>query len=328
MIDPTKITVLICTYNRCESLRKTIESVAAQRFTHPVAWEILVVDNNSNDETRRVVDSFQSEYPERFRYILEPKQGVSHARNAGVRSARGEIIAFIDDDETADPTWLETLTSHLHSGDWAGTGGRVCPTSGITLPDWLKTDSWFAKGPLASFDAGPDTRQMNEPPFGANMAFRKDVFVICGLFRTDLGRSGNNLISNEDTEFGRRVMGAGLRIRYEPDAVAYHPVEQNRLSKGYFLTWWFNKGRSDLRELGTQTGRFRFIGIPLRLFRAFFVGIVRWMGALHPDERFGWKAQVWNCAGQIHESYLQWLNARRSRPDRGLITGPTGKLDN
>jgi glycosyltransferase involved in cell wall biosynthesis len=328
MIDPTKITVLICTYNRCESLRKTIDSVAAQRFVHPVAWEIVVVDNNSNDETRQVVDRFQAEYPERFRYILEPKQGVSHARNAGVRAARGEIVAFIDDDETADTSWLETLTSHLHSGDWAGAGGRVRPTSDITLPDWLKADSWFAKGPLASFDAGPEKRQMNEPPFGANMAFRKEVFDICGLFRTDLGRSGNNLISNEDTEFGRRIMGAGLRILYEPASVTYHPVEQNRLNKGYFLTWWFNKGRSDLREWGKQASRFRLIGIPLRLFRVLLVAIVRWMGAFHPNERFGWKAQVWNCAGQIYESYLQWLNARRPRPDHGLVTGPTGKLDN
>ena len=190
MIDPTKITVLVCTYNRCQSLKKTIESVAIQTLSHAIAWEILVVDNNSTDETRQVIEAFRMEYPERFRYICERQQGVSHARNTGIRESRGEILAFIDDDETADPKWLEILTSNLQDGQWAGAGGRVVPPADFSPPGWLGINSSIASGPLASFSLGLEAGQLFEPPFGANMAFRKEVFDKCGLFRTDLGRTG------------------------------------------------------------------------------------------------------------------------------------------
>jgi glycosyltransferase involved in cell wall biosynthesis len=316
MIGPTKITVVVCTYDRCQTLKKTIESVAAQTLSHSLAWEILVVDNNSTDQTRQVVEALQRRFPERIRYVFEPQQGVSYARNAGTREARGEILAFIDDDETADAKWLAILTSNLHGGQWAGAGGRIVPPSNFSSPSWLSIKSWFASGPLASFDPSLEAGQLYEPPFSANMAYRKEVFDKCGLFRTDLGRTGKNLISNEDTEFGRRVMAAGLHVRYEPSAVTYHPIEERRLRKEYFLSWWFNKGRSDVREFGIQPNGARLIGIPLRLFRALPWAAMRWMSAIEPPQRFGYKLEVWSCAGQIFESYHLWLDAKRKGPER------------
>lgn len=311
MIDPTEITVIICTYNRCQSLKRTIESVAAQTLSHAIAWEIVVVDNNSSDETYEVVEDFRSKYPERFRYICEPQQGVSRARNAGILAARGDILAFIDDDETADPKWLENLTSNLRTGEWAGAGGRVVPPSDFSPPSWLSLKSSFAKGPLAAFDLGIEPGQLNEPPFGANMAFRKKVFDQFGGFRTDLGRSGKSMISNEDTELGRRLMAAGLRLRYEPSALTYHPVEEKRLLKQYFLDWWFNKGRSDRLELGNPSNGLRFLGVPFFLIRALLWTVLRWIVSLHPSPRFAKKIEVWNYAGQIYECYRQRIDSRR-----------------
>jgi GT2 family glycosyltransferase len=220
-------------------------------------------------------------------------------------------VAFIDDDETAHPNWLETLTSNLHDGQWAGAGGRIVSASHFLVPSWLSMTSWFASGPLALFDSGSEAGQLHESPFSANMAYRKEVFDKYGLFRTDLGRVGDNLISNEDTEFGRRVMGSGLRLRYEPSALTYHPVEESRLRRSYFLSWWFNKGRSDVRESGNQPNCTRLIGIPFRLFRAFPLAAIQWMVAVEPAQRFGYKLDVWSCAGQIFESYRQWLDATR-----------------
>jgi glucosyl-dolichyl phosphate glucuronosyltransferase len=308
---PTKITVLVCTYNRSKTLGATIESVAAQTLPQSVNWEILVVDNNSSDETRQVVEGLQSRYPERIRYFFEPQQGVSHARNAGIREARGEILASIDDDETASAGWLQNLTANLNSGEWAGAGGRIMPLLSFSLPRWLSMKSSFAIGPLVAFDPGLEAEQLKEAPFSANMAFRKEVFERFGGFRTDLGRAGKSLISNEDTEFGRRVMAAGLRLRYEPSAVTYHPVEENRLQKEYFLNWWFNKGRSDVRESKNQPNSKNFLGIPLRLFRALAWALARWMVTIEPSQRFGCKVEVWNYAGQIFESYHQRHDARQ-----------------
>jgi len=305
MADAVKISVLVCTYNRAARIGATIESLVTQALPGSPGWEILIVDNNSLDNTRQVLEDFQRRYPGLIRYFLEKQQGISHARNAAIRQARGEILAFIDDDETAEPGWLENLTAALHNGEWAGAGGRVLTPPDFSPPQWLSLKSWFVSGPLASFDRGMNPGQLDDPPFGANMAFRREVFDRCGLFRTDLGRSGKNLISNEDTEFGRRLFAAGLKLRYEPASVTYHPVEENRLRRSYFLHWWFNKGRSDIRELGNPPGTRRLFGIPLGLFRAVAWSAARWMVSVSESQRFSYKVETWNCVGQLAESYLQ-----------------------
>jgi len=319
-----RISVLICTYNRAKTLDVAVESVAIQSLPESLPWEIVVVDNNSPDQTRQVVEALQRRYPERIRYVLERKQGISHARNAGIMAAKGEIVAFLDDDETATTDWVQNLTANLHTGEWAGAGGRVLPPVSFIPPPWLSVKSSFANGPLAVFDLGLEPRQLNEPAFGANMAFRKEVFDQFGGFRTDLGRSGTSMISNEDTEFGRRLMTAGLRLRYEPSALTYHPVEANRLKKQYFLDWWFNKGRSDVRELGNAPGSTHFLGIPLRLFRAFLSAVLRWIVSAAPSQRFGHKVGVWNCAGHIYESYRQWIGAGRNDKNANPVLGQPG----
>src|SRR5580658_11381821 len=114
-----KITVVICTYNRSASLGKTLASVAVSTMPDSVAWEILVIDNNSRDKTREVVEEFVHRYPDRFRYVFEPKQGKSNALNTGIREARGEILAFTDDDVTVEAGWLQNLCAVLDRTEWA-----------------------------------------------------------------------------------------------------------------------------------------------------------------------------------------------------------------
>jgi GT2 family glycosyltransferase len=282
----------------------------------------LVVDNNSTDDTRQVVEGLRHRYPERIRYAFEPEQGISYARNTGVREARGQILAFLDDDEIASSGWVENLTANLHNGEWAGAGGRVLPPASFSPPRWLSSLSSSIAGPLAVFDPALEAGQLSEPPFGANMAFRREVFDKYGGFRTDLGRAANNMISNEDTEFGRRLMAAGLRLRYEPSALTYHPVDENRLRPSYFLSWWFNKGRSDVREFGNQPNGARLIGIPFQLIRALTWAAMRWMRSIEPAQRFGYKLELWSCAGQIFESYQLWLQGKRKGPERNSRSWP------
>lgn len=316
MGGPIQITVVVCTYNRAVTLPKALESVATQTLSPSVGWEILVVDNNSSDGTRQVVEDFQRRYPGRFRYLLEPQQGVSHARNAGIRDAQGDIVAYIDDDETAAVGWLQNLTGNLRSGEWVGAGGRIVPQWNCSRPRWLSTENSFTTAPLAAFDMHTDKEELTEPPFTANVAFRKEIFARLGGFRTDLGRSGKNLLSNEDTEFGRRVLAAGGRLRYEPSAVTYHPVEESRVRRAYFLAWWFNKGRSDVREIGITPNGKHFFGIPLRSFRNVAVGVLRWTVALDPCRRFTCKLKIWVNVGEAYESFSQTLDARRKARER------------
>jgi glycosyltransferase involved in cell wall biosynthesis len=300
-----KITVIVCTYNRCQSLANALNSVAAQVLSGPVEWEVLVVDNNSHDQTREVVETFCRRYPSRFRYLFEPQKGLSYARNAGIRNAQGDVLAFTDDDVIVDAMWLQNLASVMDAGAWQGAGGRILPDQGFSPPRWLATKERYALAPLAIFDLGDEARDLTEPPFGANMAFRKAVFQKYGGFRTDLGPRPDSMVRGDDTEFGGRLLAAGEGLRYEPSAVVIHPAPKDRLQKEYFLAWWFAKGRANVREFGAPPRTRRLCGIPLYLFRRLAVWTLRWMVAVEPSRRFSCKLKVWSLAGEILECYGQ-----------------------
>src|SRR5271154_1000419 len=135
-----KITIILCTFNRSRSLAKALESAAKSKVPDSVEWEVLVVDNNSRDETCAVVEKLCRQHPGRFRYLFEPRQGLCQARNSGIREAEGDILAFMDDDVTVEPTWLQNLTANLQDGGWAGAGGRILPERDFSPPRWLSLD--------------------------------------------------------------------------------------------------------------------------------------------------------------------------------------------
>jgi len=301
-----KITTILCTYNRCQSLAKALESTTALRLPEPDEWEVLVVDNNSSDRTREVVGEFCRRYPRCFRYLFEAQQGKSHALNAGIREAHGDILAFMDDDVTVDPTWLQNLTASLHNGEWAGAGGRILPQQTFVPPPWLSLGEPRALAPFALFDLGPEAGELTETPFGNNMAFRRAMFEKYGAFRTDLGPRPGSEIRSEDSEFSQRLLAAGERLRYEPSAVVYHEIPECRLQKKYFLDWWFDKARAEVRGSSIRTRtQWRCSGIPLHMFRRLAVWTLRWMVAVEPSQRFSCKLKVWGMAGEIVESYHQ-----------------------
>jgi glycosyltransferase involved in cell wall biosynthesis len=307
------ISVVLCTYNRCESLAKALESAAALRLPPSIEWEVLVVDNKSTDGTREVVDGFCQRDPAHFRYLFEPQQGKSFALNSGIREAQGEVLAFMDDDVTVEPTWLNNLVAPLLKGEWAGAGGRIMPEQSFVPPPWLPREERYALAPLVMFDYGPNACELLEPPFGTNMAFRKEMFEKYGGFRTDLGPCPGTEIRSEDTEFGRRVLTGGERLRYEPSAVVYHAVSQKRLDKKYFLAWWFDKARADIREFPRPPGaKWSVAGVPLYWFRRLAVWTVRWMVAIKPHRRFSNKVKVWSVLGSM-------LEYHRSRDEAAKI---------
>ena len=174
-------------------------------------------------------------------------------------------------------------------------------------------------GALALIDFGEVPGELQKPPYGTNMAFRRSLFETYGTFRLDLGRCGNNLLSNEDTEFGRRLLAAGERLRYEPAAVVHHPVPAERVNKKYFRTWWFDYGRAPVLERGNRPAVF---GIPRQLLslgslilRYLTVRVLRWMITLDPPRRFYNKCQVWLTVGEIAQTYRQFLEADRAAPE-------------
>jgi GT2 family glycosyltransferase len=143
------------------------------------------------------------------------------------------------------------------------------------------------------------------------------MFEKYGLFRTDLGPRPGSEIRNEDTEFGRRLLAAGERLLYEPSAVVYHPLPEERLSQGYVLDWWFDHGRAVIREKGKRPSIW---GIPRGFFdvvkmtgRVLPSYVARWIVAENKKERFRWKCAVWCTAGQIRETFRMAGESDRTR---------------
>ena len=232
--------------------------------------------------------------------------------NTGIRKSEGDVLAFVDDDVIVAPTWLQNLTGALHGGEWAGAGGRILPESGVSIPPWVPRDERYGLAPLAMFDLGPDADALSEPPFGTNMAFRREMFQKHGYFRTDLGPRPGSAIRSEDTEFGGRLLAAGERLRYEPSAVVYHALPNERLRKEYFLEWWAGKGRAEVVQLGIPAGtRWLFLGVPLFLLRRLCVWTLRWIVAANPARRFSCKIKVWKTFAAIKECHSLSRGARR-----------------
>jgi glucosyl-dolichyl phosphate glucuronosyltransferase len=304
-----KTSLVLCTYNRSRTLPQALESIAASRFPSFVDWEVLVVDNNSRDQTRQVVEGFCERYPRRFRYLLEREQGLSYARNAGIREARGELIVFTDDDVTVDPDWLYKLTAALDDEQWSGAGGRILPQQSFSPPRWLVTEGpREIKGVLVLFDLGDEPHKLQRTPFGANMAFRRCMFEKYGSFRTDLGHCGDDLIGNEETEFCRRLMRGGEDLLYVPSAIVYHPVTPERLTRKYFLQWFFAYGKANARQNGPPPVVW---GVPEN-YLALGYRAYRWIFTVSPSMRFYWKTKAWMTVGEILELRRQSdLTAKR-----------------
>jgi glycosyltransferase involved in cell wall biosynthesis len=313
-----KITVILCTYNRCQSLARALESVGVSQMPQHVRWEVLVVDNNSSDDTALVVRNCQDRFPGKFRYVFESKAGKSHALNRGIQETDADVLAFMDDDVEVRHDWLHILTKVFGDGSYAGSGGRILPEAGFRAPEWLKTSDRYALAPLAVFDLGDQPGELKEPPFGTNMAFRREAFLRFGNFRCDLGPQPGSEIRSEDTEFGMRVLRGGERLWYEPEAVVYHSIPKQRVNQSYFLQWWHGKGRADVRE-GMLTGeeQLRMLGVPLVIVRRLAVWSLRSYLSFSSSRRFDSKAKVWWLAGVVKESYWRYRTKRdedASRP--------------
>lgn len=315
------ITVILCTFNRCRLLRVALESVAASTTLPGLTWEVLVVDNNSTDHTRQVVEEFCLRNPERFRYLFEPKPGKSHALNAGIEAAKGNFLEFLDDDVTVAPEWLQNLTVPLLGGQFVGAGGRVIAEWSTPPPNWITREGWAVTGPLVTFDLGDQDCPLNESPVGTNMAFHRRVFEQYGGFRVDLGPSPMNQIRNEDSEFVRRLFEGGERLFYVPSAVVYHPVTEDRLTKQYFLAWWFDKGCSEVRESGKSwDANWMIRGVPANALKRITRWTIQWIFTLNPCRRFDCKLKAWYTAGIITECHrnfqLQKVARRVISPQR------------
>lgn len=235
-----RISIIVCTYNGEKTLLGCLDSLESLDYPKN-KLEILIVDNSSTDSTKEIAREFIKKLRFKSRYFFESSLGLSSARNKGVKEARGDIIAFIDDDAVANENWLKEMIENFEDAEVWAVGGRVIPKYEIIPPNWLPENQYLF--PLTICDLGEDTKEVPHL-VGTNMAFRKKVFEKIGYFRTDLGRKGENLLSGEEIDFCERLAKTGKKIIYNPLSIIEHLVSKERLSKRFFIRRLFIEGVS------------------------------------------------------------------------------------
>ena len=285
------VTVLVCTFNRSADLAATLDSLKHLQVDAPLTWEVIVVDNNSTDDTREVVARRAREFPTALHYLFEATQGKSNALNTGLRAARGRLIAFTDDDVRVPTQWLmKSIAPLLEDPTLAYTGGPVRPLWGGRKPSWLNERGRMG-GTIAVMDHGTEPFIFEEHgtiPLGVNMTIRRELVEEIGGFHPDLGRTGRSLLGQEQADFFYGSRHADARGLYVPGAVLDHVVPVSRLSRKYFRRWWYWKGLSHARlhalhgatELGLDLRHVsRLAGVPRYMLRSFAQHFAGWVAA-------------------------------------------------
>lgn len=250
------VTVAICTYNRAKLLGLSLEAVLKQEADF--AFDVLVVDNNSTDNTREVTESFMRSSP-LVSYVLEEKQGLSHARNRALVEATSSIVAYLDDDAVARPGWLTAITRAFGEPGVDCAGGKIVLKYPCAKPDWLDERM---ESILSAYDKGEQPKDVPEV-FGANFAVRREAALKLGGFSDKVGCLAGRSLGGEETDMCRRIRSSGSRVLYVPDAVVDHLVDPNRLNKDWLVKRYELNGRASVilaeKEIWTSREIIRYL---------------------------------------------------------------------
>lgn len=241
-----RFSLIICTYNREKYIYNALKSIADQNFEIN-KYEILLINNNSTDNTEKICLNFKEDFPSvNFRYIVETNQGLSYARNRGVQESDGDILVFVDDDATIFEKYLESVDDFFEQRrNILACGGPIVPVYETGRPKWI---SHFTNQLIGgALDEGTETKPFKNGkyPGGGNSAFRKEVFSKYGLFNVELGRKGNNLIGAEEKDLYDRLQKDRQPIYYLPQMGIYHYIPEKKITKFHFNELTYSIGKSE-----------------------------------------------------------------------------------
>ncbi|MFY9529363.1 MAG: glycosyltransferase [Candidatus Acidiferrales bacterium] len=235
----TLISVIVCSRNRAQTLPLVLESLFTSANVGSSDWEMLVVDNDSTDGTAALCRSYQNRFPRHFRFLAEPKHGKSNALNRAVTSARGDILAFTDDDAVCAPDYLQAIRNVFSEDGIDAAQGRVLLECEGGRPDWM--DDLISLS-LGLRDHGDEVTNLAGTLDGVNMMVRAEVFQRIGGFCAELGPGAVGLW--EDTEISLRMRKNGFRLVYAPQVLVHHHLPRNRVTMAELRKRSFQNGRA------------------------------------------------------------------------------------
>ena len=233
-LPPPAIDIVICTYNRASCLDAVLTTLALQTCDDEVRWGVLVVDNASTDATAEIVASHRAKGAlPALRYVLEPTLGLTAARLRGARETKAPWIAFVDDDNFPDSTWLEAIARAIHRhGDAGGIGGKVVLDWEVRPPAYLNEFGFcYAIQDHGAADCIVDSLT------GAGMVLNRRALLESGWLDQPLvaDRTGTKLTSGGDVEMVQRVRAAGYDLWFIPDALLRHRIPARRMTRKYLF---------------------------------------------------------------------------------------------
>jgi glycosyltransferase involved in cell wall biosynthesis len=240
------ISVVICSYNRADYIINAIDSLYWQTLPKEL-FEVLVVDNNSIDNTQELVERYIKEHRDfNIVYLTETRQGASFARNTGAAVSKGALLCFMDDDAVAEPHFLERIQTFYNThADADGLGGRIIPRYIPAEPRWM---SHFVSSLVGNFDYSKTVTVFKQGkfPLESNMTIRKSLFEGIGGFNTALpGVVGTLRIGGEGKDFFLRLQDQGKKIYYDPSVIVHHVVEVKKLTPHYMYRIASGIGRGE-----------------------------------------------------------------------------------
>jgi glycosyltransferase involved in cell wall biosynthesis len=255
MEKKSSISIIICSYNRENVLGKTLQHLSLQTDKD---FELIIVNNRSTDRTENICKNYIRDNPQlTVHYFLEENQGLSFARNRGVREAHSDFLVFLDDDAFTFPDYVENLKKFIEKyPDFQAGGGKILPFWENKRPEWM---SRYLLSIISTIDLGDEVKRFGgrSYPIGANMIIRKDIFDRFGLFNVNLGRKGKNLEGAEEKDLFLRIKKTGISVYYLPDVVVEHWVPDSRLTNEFFTKQAFSIGHSEkVRAKNISSGEY------------------------------------------------------------------------
>lgn len=268
-----RFSFITCTYNRAKYLPTTLASLCEQTFDF-LDYEVVIVDNNSTDNTAEICQNFISNFKTRqIRYFKEVNQGLSFALNRGVRGAQGEFLIYVDDDETIGQKHLELLEKHLQDfPDAVLAASPVVPIYEKEEPNWMSPFTQRLIG--GYFNEGKLVKKLNKKsyPGTGHTIIKRELYDKYGFYNTELGRSGSSLIGAEDKDMFYRLIAGHVECYYFPDIPIYHHIPEYKLTDMFFDKLTYSIGKSErIRTKSVSEKEYK-----KRLFNE----LVKWMASI------------------------------------------------
>ena len=232
-----EISCIVCTYNRQDFILQCLEALTHQSLDAQL-YEVIVVDNHSNDATAKLVKRFIENHQDiQMTYVFEEKQGLSHARNTGARISQSDILTYIDDDAIVNSRLLEEALRVFEQNPLAGcVGGRIDLALPPDIPWWYSVElaGYFSHYALKAASIVKISKVW-QLPYGANFSVAKRALLDAGRFSVHLGRKGGDFSGGEETDLAYRIAANGYDLYYNPFAKVTHYIKRERMTLKHMI---------------------------------------------------------------------------------------------